>query len=102
MIGPVRLYQLLISPLLPHSRCRFHPSCSRYSVDAVNNHGVIKGGVATAWRILRCQPYGGHGLDPAEEFTWPWELEKRRRVRALRTERENQVDQMATEMECGH
>ena len=59
----VRLYQAMLSPLLPGS-CRFQPTCSVYMVQAIEKHGVIKGGWLGIKRIGRCHPWGGHGHDP--------------------------------------
>ncbi|MCO6495196.1 MAG: membrane protein insertion efficiency factor YidD [Bacteroidetes bacterium] len=59
----VRLYQILISPLLPNS-CRFDPTCSEYSIQAFNKYGLFKGFILSIKRILRCHPWGGHGHDP--------------------------------------
>lgn len=59
----VRLYQLLISPLLPPS-CRYTPTCSRYAIEALEVHGAVLGSWLTLKRLLRCQPWGGHGYDP--------------------------------------
>lgn len=61
--GVIRLYQLLISPLLPPS-CRFYPSCSMYAREAITRHGVWKGLRLTGWRLLRCQPFHPGGWDP--------------------------------------
>jgi putative membrane protein insertion efficiency factor len=63
-ILPLRLYQLLISPLFPAS-CKYHPSCSQYAVDAIRKHGVVKGSVKAAWRLLRCNPWSRGGVDYA-------------------------------------
>jgi len=58
------LYQKLISPFTP-AACRFHPTCSQYSKEALKAHGVIKGLYLTVWRILRCHPlYKGSSFDP--------------------------------------
>ncbi len=62
-IIPVRLYQLIISPMLPPS-CRFTPTCSQYAIEALEKHGVVKGGWLTLKRIARCHPWGGSGYDP--------------------------------------
>ena len=62
----IRLYQLSISPWLPPS-CRFHPSCSQYSIDALKQHGFFVGIIYTFYRIIRCQPWGGSGFDPVPE-----------------------------------
>jgi uncharacterized protein len=55
--GLVRGYQLLISPVLPGS-CRFHPTCSSYSMEALGQHGLFKGGWLAIRRIARCHPWG--------------------------------------------
>jgi uncharacterized protein len=59
----VKLYQYLISPLLANS-CRYTPSCSQYSIEALKTHGVIKGFLLSVFRIVSCNPWGGHGYDP--------------------------------------
>ena len=61
---PLRLYQLLVSPLFP-ARCKYHPSCSQYAIDAVRKHGVVKGSLKAAWRLLRCNPWSRGGVDYA-------------------------------------
>ena len=63
ILVPVRLYQLLISPLLPPV-CRYYPSCSQFMVEAVRKHGAFKGGWLGTRRLLRCAPWGRHGYDP--------------------------------------
>ena len=59
----VKFYQLAIRPLLPNA-CRYTPSCSEYSLEAINKYGAFKGGWLGLKRILRCHPWGGHGYDP--------------------------------------
>src|SRR4051812_16808205 len=59
---PVRLYQRLISPLMP-ARCKYHPSCSAYAAEAVRTYGVFRGSVLAAWRLLRCNPLSNGGGD---------------------------------------
>ena len=60
----VRAYQLSISPLLGMN-CRFEPSCSRFSAEAIRRHGILRGGALAFRRLLRCQPWGGPGgYDP--------------------------------------
>lgn len=62
-ILPVRIYQVTISPLLgPH--CRHTPSCSQYTIEAIQEWGVLKGIVLGAKRIGRCHPWGTSGYDP--------------------------------------
>ena len=59
----IRLYRRLLSPLLP-AACRYWPSCSEYAEEAFREHGFGRGLVLTARRLLRCHPFGGHGVDP--------------------------------------
>lgn len=59
----VRGYQLLISPLLPPS-CRFSPSCSQYSLEAIEKYGALKGFWLTVKRVIRCNPWNPGGYDP--------------------------------------
>jgi uncharacterized protein len=61
---PIRLYQLLVSPLFPGT-CKYHPSCSQYAVDAIRKHGVVVGLAKAAWRLLRCNPWSRGGVDYA-------------------------------------
>jgi putative membrane protein insertion efficiency factor len=63
LILPIRLYQVAISPLLPPS-CRYQPSCSAYAVEALSQHGTLRGGWLTLRRLIRCHPWGGSGYDP--------------------------------------
>lgn len=63
MVSLVRLYQLVISPLLG-PRCRFWPSCSSYTIEAIQVHGPIKGGWMAAKRIIKCHPGNPGGMDP--------------------------------------
>jgi uncharacterized protein len=65
LLAPVWLYQRLISPALPR-RCKYEPTCSAYAVAAVREHGVLRGGVLAAWRLLRCNPFSHGGYDPVE------------------------------------
>ena len=62
-IGLIRFYQYCISPLLMPS-CRYSPSCSQYGVEAIKKHGAFRGGSLAVKRILKCNPWGGHGHDP--------------------------------------
>ncbi len=59
----IKGYQKFISPVLPPS-CRFYPSCSDYGIQAFSKYGVVKGGIKTFWRILRCNPFSKGGYDP--------------------------------------
>ncbi|HDZ60061.1 MAG TPA: membrane protein insertion efficiency factor YidD [Actinobacteria bacterium] len=59
----VGLYQRLISPLLPQ-RCKYYPTCSRYTVEAIREWGILRGGAMSLWRLLRCNPFSHGGHDP--------------------------------------
>ena len=65
-IGFVRFYQLVISPWLPTS-CRYHPTCSQYSIEAFQKHGVFKGLWLTIKRVGSCHPWSKGGHDPVPE-----------------------------------
>ena len=62
----IKGYQLLISPILP-STCRYNPTCSHYSIEALQKHGLFKGGWLAIKRISSCNPWGGSGYDPVPE-----------------------------------
>lgn len=62
VIALIKFYKILISPILPNS-CRFHPTCSQYTIEAIEKHGIFKGGVLSIWRILRCNPFSKGGID---------------------------------------
>jgi putative membrane protein insertion efficiency factor len=62
-IGMIKIYQLVISPWMGPS-CRYTPTCSQYAIEAIKKYGILKGGWLAAKRILRCNPWGGHGHDP--------------------------------------
>jgi putative membrane protein insertion efficiency factor len=59
----VRFYQLAISPMIP-PRCRFTPTCSQYTIEALHKHGALKGSYLSFRRICKCHPFGGSGYDP--------------------------------------
>ncbi len=63
LIGILRVYQIIISPLLG-PRCRFVPTCSCYGIEALKNHGLLKGGWLTLKRVLKCHPLNEGGFDP--------------------------------------
>ena len=66
LITLVRFYQLAISPWLPPA-CRFTPTCSAYAIDALREHGVLRGLWLSVRRIVRCHPWGGYGYDPVPD-----------------------------------
>jgi hypothetical protein len=63
MLLLITVYQKLLSPLFP-STCRFYPSCSEYAKQAIQKHGITKGGWLALKRISRCHPANPGGLDP--------------------------------------
>ena len=63
LIGLIRLYRYFISPLLGN-RCRFHPSCSEYAVEALQRHGTWRGTWLAMRRLSRCHPWHSGGFDP--------------------------------------
>jgi hypothetical protein len=60
----IKFYQYVLSPYLGGSKCRYTPSCSQYTMDAIKKYGPIKGIFLGAKRLSRCHPGGGHGYDP--------------------------------------
>ena len=63
LIGLVRFYRVALSPWLGMN-CRFQPTCSSYAIEALQEHGALKGGWLALRRIARCHPWGGSGYDP--------------------------------------
>jgi putative membrane protein insertion efficiency factor len=68
LIGLVRFYQLAISPWTP-SACRYTPTCSSYAIEALRDHGGLRGSWLALRRIGRCHPWGGFGYDPVPART---------------------------------
>ena len=64
----IRFYQLALSPLLG-PRCRYLPTCSEYATEALQRHGVVRGGWIALTRLVRCHPWGGSGFDPVPELS---------------------------------
>ncbi|MBF0096113.1 MAG: membrane protein insertion efficiency factor YidD [Magnetococcales bacterium] len=63
LMGLIRIYQYVLSPILPRS-CRFFPSCSEYALEAVQRHGAWRGSWLAIKRLLRCHPFHPGGIDP--------------------------------------
>jgi putative membrane protein insertion efficiency factor len=66
ILAPIRLYQRVLSPLMP-ARCKYHPTCSEYAVQAVRTQGVLRGVILAGWRLLRCNPLSDGGIDHVED-----------------------------------
>ena len=64
----VRAYRLLVSPLTP-ARCKYHPPCSQYALDALSEYGFLRGSILAGWRLLRCNPWSRGGVDYARDQT---------------------------------
>ncbi|MFH1029808.1 MAG: membrane protein insertion efficiency factor YidD [bacterium] len=69
----IKIYQKTLSfdhgifkYLFPHGYCKFHPTCSEYAYQAIEKYGVIKGGLKSLWRVLRCNPWNKGGYDPVK------------------------------------
>ncbi|MBY0567616.1 MAG: membrane protein insertion efficiency factor YidD [Hyphomonadaceae bacterium] len=77
LLGLIQLYKWTLSPLIGQG-CRYRPTCSSYTADAIRAHGAWAGSWMGAARICRCAPWGGHGWDPApgsiRKNSWwrPW------------------------------
>jgi putative membrane protein insertion efficiency factor len=74
LIFGARVYQWTASPVLaaltgPTGGCRFTPTCSEYAIEAVKEHGAARGSALAAWRVCRCNPWGGCGEDPVPRRT---------------------------------
>lgn len=71
LIQIIKIYQKTLSPdhgwfraKWPYGYCRYQPTCSQYGIDAISEHGSIRGSAMTAWRILRCNPFAQPSHDP--------------------------------------
>ncbi|MHC4322180.1 MAG: membrane protein insertion efficiency factor YidD [Planctomycetota bacterium] len=61
----IQVYQIILSPISRPS-CRFYPTCSQYAVEAIEKRGIVVGLLKGAWRVIRCNPFGGSGYDPVK------------------------------------
>lgn len=73
LIVLIKIYQKTLSfdhgplnYLYPHGFCRFHPTCSEYSIQVIEKYGPIRGALKTIWRVLRCNPFNKGGYDPVK------------------------------------
>lgn len=63
LIFLIKTYQMTLSPRFSHGSCRYTPTCSQYALEAIEIHGIFKGCLLAAWRILRCNPFSKGGWD---------------------------------------
>ena len=64
LIAGIRFYQRNLSPFKHYGCCKYFPICSQYAIEALEKHGLLKGGLLAVWRILRCNPFSRGGYDP--------------------------------------
>ena len=79
LIGLIKIYQMVLSPWVGRE-CRFVPTCSHYSIEAIERYGFLRGSWLMIARIIRCNPWGGSGYDPVPStFCWfPWKQKRHR------------------------
>jgi uncharacterized protein len=65
-IGLVLAYRYTVGALFPAS-CKYHPSCSRYAIEALKEYGLVRGSALAGWRLLRCNPWSRGGVDHVED-----------------------------------
>jgi len=63
---PIHLYRALVSPVFG-PRCKYHPTCSQYALDAIRDFGVLRGLALAGWRLFRCNPWSHGGVDQARD-----------------------------------
>lgn len=63
----VQVWRHTFGRFTPTGTCKYHPTCSQYAIDAFRAHGLIRGGLLAAWRLLRCNPWSHGGVDRAED-----------------------------------
>jgi hypothetical protein len=64
-VALIHLYRRTLGALVPAGTCKYHPSCSQYAIDALRKHGLVRGSLKAAWRLLRCNPWSHGGVDYA-------------------------------------
>ena len=82
-LGVVLVYawRWTLGLLTPPNSCKYHPSCSQYAIDALREHGLLRGTILTGWRLLRCNPWRHGGVDYARDQTL-FPLHRSRRAKA--------------------
>jgi putative membrane protein insertion efficiency factor len=66
-VGFVYGYRWSIGLFVPAGRCKYYPSCSQYTIDALRHYGLVRGSILAGWRLLRCNPWSRGGVDYAED-----------------------------------
>ena len=84
LIWLILFYQKYLSPL-KSTKCPYFPSCSQYGLEAVRQYGTLKGGLMSAWRILRCNPFSKGGYDPVPSInnTFNKKKEKNKKLKTF-------------------
>lgn len=86
VLALLRFYRRVLSPLKGTASCRFHPTCSAYAIEAIELHGVLKGGALAVRRVLKCHPLHPGGYDPV-----PGHREPQRNPAAVTGERPSEA-----------
>jgi len=68
-IALVHAWRWTFGLLTPPGTCKYHPSCSQYAIDALREHGLVRGSILAGWRLLRCNPWSHGGVDHARDQT---------------------------------
>lgn len=91
VIGLIRLYQRTLSRVLPPT-CRFEPSCSNYAIEALEVHGLLRGGWLAVRRVCRCHPFSEGGHDPVRCTAEPGEVRAECEIKTESTNRADMTD----------
>ena len=68
-VAAVWVWRHTLGLLTPAGTCKYHPSCSQYSIDAFRQYGLARGAMLSGWRLLRCNPWSSGGVDHARDQT---------------------------------
>jgi putative membrane protein insertion efficiency factor len=80
-VAAVYAWRWTVGLVIP-PRCKYHPSCSQYAIDALREFGLLRGAVLAGWRLLRCNPWSHGGVDYAHDQTLFPLLRSRKKVKA--------------------
>lgn len=87
----VNFYRRFISPLKPPC-CRYYPTCSSYALEAFKKHGAIKGLILAIWRLLRCNPWSGGGVDYVPDKFHLYTLKSEHKRKSTQTKEETEFE----------